>query len=63
MGMKIKILRFDNGGEYTLKELISFCKEVIIKRELIVPYNPQQNGIAERKNISIEEFVKARMHN
>ena len=26
--------------------------------KLIVPHNPQQNGVAERKNISIEEIVK-----
>ena len=61
-GRKIKILRSDNGGEYTSKELVSFCKKVGIKSEQIVPYNPQQNGVAERKNRSIEEFVKAMMH-
>lgn len=33
---KIRILRSHNGGEYTSKELITFCKEVGIKRELIV---------------------------
>jgi transposase InsO family protein len=59
---KTKILRFDNGGEYTSKELVSFCKAVGIRRELIVPHNPQQNGVAERKNRSIEEFVKAMMN-
>jgi hypothetical protein len=30
-----------------------------IRRELNVPHNPQQNGVAERKNRSIEETVKA----
>ena len=34
---KIKTIRSDNGGEYTFKELISFCKEVGIRRELIIP--------------------------
>jgi transposase InsO family protein len=48
------IRKFDNGGEYTSKELVSFCKAVKIKRELTVPYNPQQNGVAERNNNSIE---------
>jgi hypothetical protein len=56
---KIKTLRNDNGGEYTLKEFIAFCKSTWIRRELIVPHNPQQNGVAERKNISIEETVKS----
>jgi transposase InsO family protein len=46
---KIKILRSDNGGEYTSKEFVNYCKDVRIKRELTTPYNPQQNGVAERK--------------
>jgi hypothetical protein len=56
---KIKTLRTDNGGEYTSKEFVAFCKSAGIRRELIVPHNPQQNGVAERKNKSIEETVKA----
>jgi len=51
---KINILRFDNGGEYTLKKLVAFCEKVGIKRELIIPYNSQQNGVVERKN----RFIK-----
>lgn len=59
---RTKILRSDNGGEYTSKEIITFYKESRIKRALIVPYNPEQNGVAERKNRSIEESVKAMLH-
>ena len=50
--------RSDNGGEYTSKELVAFCKEDGIRRELIVPHNPQQNGVVESKNKTIEESVK-----
>jgi transposase InsO family protein len=50
IGKNIKVLRSDNGGEYTSKEFEGFCKEVGIKRELIVSYNPQHNGVAEWKN-------------
>jgi transposase InsO family protein len=46
---KIKILRSDNGREYTSNEFGSFCRDAGIKRELTTPYNPQQNGVAERK--------------
>jgi hypothetical protein len=44
---KIKVLRSNNGGEYTSKEFEGFCKEVEIKREMVVLYNPQHNGVAE----------------
>jgi hypothetical protein len=30
-----------------------------IRREMTVPHNPQQNGVAKRKNRSIEETVKS----
>jgi transposase InsO family protein len=59
---KIKILRSDNGGEYTSKEFVNFCKDVGIKRELTTPYNPQQNGVAKRKNKTILEAVKTMIH-
>jgi transposase InsO family protein len=61
-GRKIKVLRTDNGGEFTSTEFIDFCKEAGIKREKTMAYNPQQNGVAERKNRSIISAVKAMMH-
>jgi transposase InsO family protein len=59
---KIKKLRSDNGGEYTLNEFGIFCRDVKIKRELTTPYNPQQNGVAERKNRTIMEAIKTMIH-
>jgi transposase InsO family protein len=58
----IKILRSDNGVEYTSKEFIKFCKDSGIKRELTTPYNPQQNGVVERKNKTIREVVNTMIH-
>jgi transposase InsO family protein len=51
----------DNGGEYALKEFVNFCKDVGIKRELTTLYNPQQNGVAERKNKTMLEVVKIKI--
>jgi transposase InsO family protein len=59
---KIKTLRLDNGGEYTSNEFGIFCRDVGIKRELTTPYNPQQNGVVERKNRTIMEAVKMMIH-
>jgi hypothetical protein len=61
-GRKIKILRSDNGGEYTSKEFNSFCIEAGIKREFTIPYNPQQNRVAKRKKRTIIEETKAMIH-
>ena len=47
---KISTIRSDNGGEYFSKEWIKFCEDHGIRHEHTVPYNPQQNGIVERKN-------------
>jgi hypothetical protein len=58
----IKILWSDNGGEYTSKEFVNFCKDVGIKRELTTPYNPQKNDVAERKNRTIMEVVNTMIH-
>lgn len=52
---RIKVFRFDNGGEFILNKFIDFCKKAGIKKETIVPYNPQQNGVDERKNKTIME--------
>lgn len=59
---KIKTLRSDNGGEYISKNFKAFRTSVGIKREYTVPYNPQQNGVAERKNRTIVEAAKAMLH-
>jgi transposase InsO family protein len=58
---KIKVLRPNKGEEYTSKDFSNFCIAGI-KREFTVPYNPQQNGVAERKNKTIIEATKAMTH-
>jgi hypothetical protein len=61
-GKKIRVLRSDNGGEYTSKEFMDFCAGEGIRRELTIPYNAQQNGVAERKNRAIVEAARAMLH-
>jgi transposase InsO family protein len=39
IGKKIRVLRLDNGGEYTSKEFMDFCVGEGIRRELTIPYN------------------------
>jgi transposase InsO family protein len=61
-GKKIRVLRSNNGGEYTSKEFMDFCAGEGIRRELIIPYNPHQNGVAERKNRAIVGAARAMLH-
>ena len=56
-GRKLKCLRTDNGGEFKFEEFVKFCRERNIRREYMAPYSPEQNGIAEQMNQTIQERV------
>jgi len=62
MGKQVKALRSDNGGEYISNELKNLCSKEGIRRELIAPHNPQQNGITERNNRTIVGEAPAVLH-
>ncbi|CAL9005789.1 unnamed protein product [Prunus brigantina] len=61
-GFQIKKLRSDKGSEYTSTEFNKFCEDLGLERQLTVAYSPQQNGVAERKNISIVEMARTMLH-
>lgn len=60
-GCKIQMLRSDNGKEYTSKMFDQFCEENGVHHQFSVPYTPQQNGVAERKNIAVMEMARSMM--
>eukprot|EP00253_Pinus_taeda_P036141 PITA_36141 len=62
LGKKIKILRADNGTEYQSNEFNDYYREVGIKRETTTIYTPDQNGVSERKNLTIIEATHAMLH-
>jgi hypothetical protein len=41
MDLKIKFLRFDNGGEFTSKEFMDYCSSHGIKRQFSIAKTPQ----------------------
>ena len=61
-GLKVKILRSDNGGEYVSKENDRYLRDMGIVHQRTVPETPQQNGVAERMNRTIKEHASAMLH-
>ena len=57
-GKHIKVLRSDNGGEYTSKVLSEYMKQQGIIHQTTTPYNPAQNGLAERMNRTLVESAR-----
>ncbi|MCO5601145.1 hypothetical protein L7F22_055264 [Adiantum nelumboides] len=49
-GCKVQTLRTDRGGEYMSGASKDFLEKKGIKHQCTMPYTPQQNGVAERKN-------------
>jgi transposase InsO family protein len=55
---KIKCLRSNNGVEFTSKDFTDFCSEHGLKRQFSTTKTPQQNGVVERKNMTVEEMAR-----
>ncbi|KAJ1704767.1 hypothetical protein LUZ63_004546 [Rhynchospora breviuscula] len=58
-GMHLKMLRSDRGGEYQSNEFREYCESEGIQHQLTMPYTPQQNGVAERKNRTVVELARS----
>ncbi|KAL0425549.1 UNVERIFIED_CONTAM: Retrovirus-related Pol polyprotein from transposon TNT 1-94 [Sesamum radiatum] len=58
-GRSIKVLRSDRGKEYNNSEFNKFCEEEGIEHQTTVSYNPQQNGVSERKNRTVMEMARS----
>ncbi|KAL0641218.1 hypothetical protein Bca4012_103077 [Brassica carinata] len=58
----VKVLRSDNGGEYTSHAFKSHLAKHGIVHQTSCPYTPQQNGVAERKNRHLMEVARSMMY-
>jgi len=61
-GQRMGSLHDDKGGEYMSKEFDMFCIDHGIQRQHTVRNRPQQNGVAERANRTIEEGIISMLH-
>jgi transposase InsO family protein len=55
---KIKKIRSDNGTEFNNTQVEDYLDEEGIKYEFLAPYTPQQNGVAEMKNMTLIEMTR-----
>jgi len=55
---KIKIFKLNNTKEYKSKKMNSFCKENRIEKVFSFPYNPENNGLCERFNLTLVSCAK-----
>jgi hypothetical protein len=56
---KLKVLRTDNGGEFTSMQFGEYCAGEGIQRHYSAPYSPQQNGVVERRNQMIVNTARS----
>ncbi|CAI7843528.1 unnamed protein product [Closterium sp. NIES-54] len=57
-GHKVKVIRTDNGEEFIGTDFEAVLKKKGMQHQLTVPYNPQQNGVAERFNRTLQEGAR-----
>ena len=55
---KIKFFKSDNAREYNNSRILKFCNKMRIMKIFSTPYNPENNGIAERFNQTIINSAK-----
>ncbi|KAK2453398.1 gag-protease polyprotein [Trifolium repens] len=60
--LSIVRIRSDHGREFENAKLSEFCESEGIKQEFSSPITPQQNGVVERKNRTIQESARAMLH-
>ncbi|XP_075473453.1 uncharacterized protein LOC142504481 [Primulina tabacum] len=56
--LKVRRIRTDHGKEFENISFSSFCDRKGISHEFSAPKTPQQNGIAERKNRTLQEMAR-----
>ena len=61
-GISIISLRTDHGTEFQNSKFINFCEEQGISHNFSAPYTPQQNGVVERKNRTIQEMTRSMLN-
>jgi transposase InsO family protein len=62
IGKRLKVIRSDRGGDFMSRDFKEFYDEHGIKREYTIPRTPQQNGVVERQNRTVQEMARSMMN-
>jgi transposase InsO family protein len=62
IGKRLKAVRSNRGGYFMSRDFKEFCDEHGIKREYTIPRTPQQNGVVERQNRTVQEMARSMMN-
>ncbi|GJW80332.1 retrovirus-related pol polyprotein from transposon TNT 1-94 [Tanacetum coccineum] len=60
--IKVKQILTDNETQFRNHELESFCDKKGISQNFSSPYTPEQNGVAERKNITLIKTARTMLN-
>jgi transposase InsO family protein len=60
-GRKLKEILLDRGGEFMSRDFKELCDRHGIKREYTILGTPQQNGVVECQNRSVQQMTRAMM--
>ena len=55
---KLRVIRSDNGLEFVNSEFDEYCRDKGIEHNFISARTPQQNGVVERKNRTLEDMAR-----
>ena len=55
---QLAAIRSDHGSEFDNSSFIEFCREHGVSHNFSAPRTPQQNGVVERKNRTLEEMAR-----
>jgi transposase InsO family protein len=56
--LKVKKIRSDNRSEFKNLQVEEYLEDEGIKHEFSAPYTPQQNGVVDRKNMSLIDMAR-----
>jgi transposase InsO family protein len=58
-GRKLRVLRTNNGGEFTAAEFTLYCTDEGVQRHYSTPYSPEQNDVIKRRNQMVVGMARA----